>query len=191
LAISAAVAVMVAGCDLSTSDPGDSSPPSGHVVSAATPPSLAEPCGRSTAAPPSTYRHVIVIVEENRTWSGGASPAVGLGFSATKMPFLHGLAARCSYFSKWNETDAAENSLNQYIGLTSGVANTHTVNDCNPSATCRSTDDNIFRQVRASRGVPRSYVDGATRTCSATGNAVRHVPALYFKGGTDASGTAA
>jgi hypothetical protein len=182
-----ALVVTVAGCDPAATDPGDGGRPPRHSARAATSPSLADPCGRWATTPPATYQHVIVIVEENRTWSGGASPAVGLGFSATKMPFLHSLAARCSYFSRWNETDAAQNSLNQYIGMTSGVANTHTVNDCNPSATCRSTDNNIFRQVRAAGGVPRSYVDGATRTCSAAGNAAKHVPALYFKGGTDAS----
>ena len=84
---------------------------------------------------------------ENRTWSN-----VGLGFSATTMPYLHSLASQCSYFSDWTETNTAQNSLTQYIGETSGVNNTNTVNDCNPSTSCRSTDDNIFRQVRVAGG---------------------------------------
>jgi hypothetical protein len=103
------------------------------------------------------------------------------------MPFLHGLATKCSYYQDWAETNAAQNSLNQYIGLTSGVANTSTINDCNPSPTCQSTDDNIFRQVRKAGQSARNYVDGATESCSADGNAAKHVPALYYQGGDDAS----
>ncbi len=153
-------------------------------------PSSTAPCGRATAAPPK-YDHVVVLVEENRTWLGGASPKVGLGFSATDMPFLHGLAKGCTYFATWTETNAAQNSLTQYIGMTSGVANPNTVNDCSPSATCRSTDNNIFRQVRATGGTARTFVEGATAPCSAGTNAAKHIPALYYKGGTDAAACAA
>lgn len=140
-------------------------------------------CG-STAAPPAKYDHVVVFSFENRTWSN-----VGLGFSATTMPYLHSLATQCSYFSDWTETNAAQNSLTQYIGATSGVNNTSTVNDCSPSTSCRSTDNNLFRQVRVAGGTARSYVEGATAGCSAGGNAAKHVPALYYFGSyTDATG---
>ena len=149
-------------------------------------PSLAAPCGRSSA-PPATYDHVVVLMEENRTWSGGASPGVGLGFSSKAMPFLHSLATKCSWYSHWKETNPHQNSLTQHIGLTSGVDNPHTVNDCSPSATCRSTDNNIFRQVRTAGGTPRTYVEGPTRNCSTAGNATKHVAALYYYGGTDHS----
>jgi len=122
---------------------------------------------------------------ENRTWSN-----VGLGFSASTMPYLHSIAAQCSYFSDWTETNTSQDSLTQYIGETSGVNNPNTVNDCNPSTTCRSTDDNIFRQVRVAGGTARSYVEGATTGCSASGNAAKHIPALYYFGSyTDATGT--
>jgi len=133
-------------------------------------------CG-STAAPPAHYDHVVVFSFENRTWSD-----VGLGFSASRMPYLHGLAAQCSYFSDYTETNTRESSLTQYIGTTSGVNNPNTVDDCDPSATCRSTDDNIFRQVRRAGGTARSYVEGATGGCSESGNAARHIPALYYYG---------
>jgi len=140
-------------------------------------------CG-STAAPPAHYQHVVVFSFENRTWSN-----VGLGFSASTMPYLHSLASQCSFFSDWTETNTSQNSLTQYIGETSGVNNTSTVNDCNPSTTCRSTDDNIFRQVRVAGGSARSYVEGATTGCSASGNAAKHIPALYYFGTyTDATG---
>jgi len=105
------------------------------------------------------------------------------------MPYLHSLATQCTYFSDWTETNTSQDSLTQYIGETSGVDNPNTVNDCNPSASCRSTDDNIFRQVRVAGGTARNYVEGATNGCSASGNAAKHIPALYYYGNySDAGG---
>jgi hypothetical protein len=108
------------------------------------------------------------------------------------MPYLRGLASQCSYFSDWTETNTQLDSLPQYIGATSGVDNPNTVNGCDPSATCRSTADNIFRQVRRAGGTARNYVEGATTGCSDAwdrGNATRHIPALYYYGTyTDATG---
>ena len=139
----------------------------------------------STAAPPAHYQHVVIFSFENRTWSN-----VGLGFSASTMPYLHSLASQCSFFGDWTETNTSQNSLTQYIGETSGVNNTSTVNDCNPSPSCQSTDDNIFRQVRVAGGTARNYVEGATSGCSASGNAAKHIPALYYFGTyTDGSGS--
>lgn len=149
------------------------------------PASFDKPCG-ATGDAPETYDHVVVMVEENRTWTGGRTGAIGMGFSPDTMPYLHSLAADCSYYADWVETNVDDNSLNQYIGMTSGVANTSTVNDCKPSDDCRSTDDNIFRQVRESGGTARTYVDGATEPCSVGDNAAKHIPALYYQGGDDA-----
>jgi phosphatidylinositol-3-phosphatase len=141
-------------------------------------------CG-STAAPPTHYQHVVIFSFENRTWSN-----VGLGFSASTMPYMHSLAAQCSYFSDWTETNTQQNSLTQYIGETSGVDNPSTVNDCNPSTSCQSVDNNIFRQVRVAGGTARNYVEGATTGCSASGNAAKHVPGLYYFGTyTDGTGS--
>jgi hypothetical protein len=194
-----ALAIAVASCSSSggaraggaTTTPASSTPtspstspsPRGKAGPAA---SLAAPCGR-TAAPPATYDHVVVMVEENRTWTGGRSASVGLGFSPTNMPFLHRLATNCAYYTDWVETSGKQSSLNQYIGMTSGVANTSTVDDCEPSATCKSTDDNVFRQIRARGGKPRTYVDGAHTGCAAGSNAAKHIPALYYWGAQDRS----
>jgi hypothetical protein len=133
-------------------------------------------CG-STAPPPAQYQHVVIFSFENRTWSN-----VGLGFSPSTMPYMHSLAAQCSYFSDWTETNTKQNSLTQYIGETSGVDNPNTVNDCNPSTSCQSVDNNIFRQVRLAGGTARNYVEGATTGCSASGNAAKHIPGLYYFG---------
>jgi hypothetical protein len=98
------------------------------------------------------------------------------------MPYLRGLAEMCSYYDQWNETNPAQNSLTQYIGITSGVDNPRTVSDCSPSGSCYSTDDNIFRQVRLAGGTARNYVEGATVPCSAGDNAAKHIPAIYYRG---------
>ena len=135
------------------------------------------PCG-SAATPVATYHHIVVVMEENRTWS----KVGGVGFADPTMPYLHALAQQCTTFADWSETNTSQNSLTQYVGLTSGADNPSTVNDCTPSASCGSTDDNIFRQVRVSGGTTVSYVEGATGACSVAGNAAKHVPAMYFSG---------
>jgi hypothetical protein len=174
---------LAAGCTPS----GSASSPPASTTTTTIPGGIgSKPCGRSTS-PPERYDHVVVMLMENRTWTGGRSPAIGLGFDAKTMPYLHGLATQCSYYTDWSETDGTQNSLNQYIGLTSGVGNSSTVNDCTPSATCRSTDDNIFRQVRTAGGTARNFVDGADAPCSVGSNKAKHIPALYFQGGDDAA----
>ena len=168
--------------DSGVSDSGTSD--SGMADSGTSDSSTPTICG-STAAPPAHYQHVVIFSLENRTWSN-----VGLGFSASTMPYLHSLASQCSFFSDWTETNTSQDSLTQYIGETSGVNNPSTVNDCSPSGSCESTDDNIFRQVRVAGGSARNYVEGATSGCSAGGNAAKHIPDLYYFGTyTDATGS--
>jgi hypothetical protein len=141
-----------------------------------------QPCQGVT--PPATYQHVVVVALENRAWS----QLGGVGFGA--MPYLASLAKHCAFYAQWHETNPMQRSLTQYIGLTSGVDNPSTVNNCRPSAECSSSDDNIFRQVRRSGGTARNYVDGASQPCSDDGNAFWHIPALYFRGSyQDATGT--
>ena len=90
------------------------------------------------------------------------------------------------YFPDWTETNTSENSLTQYIGFTSGLNDPDSIrSDCSPSSSCNTTANNIFRQIRVAGGTARSYVEGATTGCSASGNAAKHVPALYYWGGTD------
>jgi len=172
----------LAGC-------GGSTPAGTGAAATSTPTSAAatdasSPCG-SPAPPPATYQHIVVVMEENRMWS----EVGGVGFGDPTMAYLHSLAQQCTTFEDWAETNRGQNSLTQYVGLTSGADNPRTVNDCSPSASCTSTDDNVFRQVRVSGGTARSFVEGATTGCSAAGNAAKHVPALYFSGDyTDPAG---
>jgi hypothetical protein len=140
-------------------------------------------CGNS-GAPPARQK-VVVFSFENRTWSG-----VG-GTQFQSMPYLHSLAVQCPTFSNYTEPNTSQNSATQYVGQDQGSTANTVLNDCSPSASCQSTANNIFRQVRLASGeTARSYVEGATTTCSTAGNAVKHVGALYFRGSyTDSKGT--
>ena len=139
------------------------------------------------SAAPVPITHIIVVSEENKTWSN-----VG-GTQFQSAPYLHSLAVQCRTYADWTEMDTAQNSASQYVGAATGIkqvagTNGTVLSDCTPNITsCRSLDDNIFRQVRASGGTARSYVEGATTGCSAAGNAAKHVPAMYMMGGDDQS----
>jgi phosphatidylinositol-3-phosphatase len=118
----------------------------------------------------------VVFAFENRTWSDVG----GTNFSG--VPYFANLAKQCPTFADYTEPDTSQNSATQYVGTASGSTANTVRDDCSPSASCQSTQNNIFRQVRQAGLVPRSYVEGATSTCSAGGNAAKHVPALYFFG---------
>ncbi len=153
-------------------------PPTTSSTTPVNPPAAA--CNNGQAAPPQ-YQQVVVFSFENRTWSGVG----GAGFGS--MPYLHSLAASCSYFTSWTETNTSQDSLTQYGGQVTGASQTNLVNDCSPSATCSTTADNIFRQARAAGKTAINYVEGATTGCSASGNAAKHIPTLYLWGADDRS----
>ncbi|MDQ1479436.1 MAG: hypothetical protein QOI44_297 [Actinomycetota bacterium] len=125
---------------------------------------------------PAARQKVVVFSFENRTWSG-----VG-GTQFQGMPYLNSLAKQCSTFADYTEPNTSQNSASQYVAQMAGSNANTVLNDCNPSATCQSTQDNVFRQARIAGLVPRSYVEGATAGCSASGNAAKHIPALYYFG---------
>ncbi len=141
-------------------------------------PTNTAPCG-APQAPPTQYRSVIVVAFENRSWED-----LGAGFGPG-MPYLHGLGTQCSWFRQWTETDEHDKSLAQYVGQVTGARQPGTVADCKPSATCSTTADNLFRQLRTDHRDAVNFVEGATRPCSADGNAAKHIPALYLWGADD------
>ena len=171
-----------------TTAPATTAPPTTAPPTTAQPttlPSSGGVCASSSSHP--AISHVVVFSNENKTWSD-----VG-GTQFQSMPYLNSLAQQCRTYADWTETDTSQNSASQYVGATTGVkqasgTDNNVLSDCTPNATsCRSLTDNIFRQVRASGGTVRSYVEGATTGCSASGNAAKHVPALYMMGGNDQS----
>ncbi len=136
-------------------------------------------CGNAGAAPV-LYTSVVVFSFENRTWSG-----VG-GTQFQSMPYLNGLAKLCSTFSNYTEPDTSQNSATQYVGTLQGSTNNSVLNDCSPSASCQSTADNLYRQARAAGIGSHEYHEGASSACSVgSGNAVKHEPWFYYRGGTD------
>jgi len=147
-------------------------------TTAAARPTTGAPCG-ATTAPPNHYTSVVVFSFENRRWD-----EIGPGFG-TAMPYLHNLGNQCSWFPDWNEINEHDKSLGQYVGQVTGAQETKTVDDCKPSATCNTTADNLFRQVRNSGRSAINYVEGATTPCSADGNKEKHIPALYLWGADD------
>lgn len=161
----------------STTVPGSTSTSS----TTTTVPTTASPCGNPGT--PNRRQKVVVFAFENRTWSG-----VG-GTQFQSVPYFHGLATtgKCPTFSSYTEPDTTQNSATQYVGQWAGSTANTVRNDCQPSASCQSLQDNIARQVRTGGGTARSYVEGATSACSAGGNAAKHVPALYFRSAGDAA----
>jgi phosphatidylinositol-3-phosphatase len=182
IALALVVGLVAAGACSSAASNGapSSSTASPTTASAATSVSLtARPrCGNG-AKHPAHYTSVVVFAFENRTWStvGGA------GFGS--MHYLRARAAECAYFAHWRETDVQQNSLTQYVGQVTGARQAGTVNDCEPSKTCSTRADNIFRQARRAGLAAVNYVEGATKRCSADGNAAKHIPELYMWGADD------
>jgi hypothetical protein len=135
------------------------------------------PCTGQAA--PASYQKVVVFSFENRRWGDVG----GVGFAT--MPYAHSLATSCSFFSSWTEAITTQNSASQYVSQGQGDTNHTVLDDCQPSATCQSTSDNIFRQARAAGKTAINYVEGATSGCSASGNAAKHIPRLYYQGADD------
>ncbi|MDQ1511130.1 MAG: phosphatidylinositol-3-phosphatase, partial [Actinomycetota bacterium] len=134
---------------------------------------------------PAVHQKVVVFAFENRTWSDVG----GTQFDPQAMPYLHSLATQCATFADYTEPDTSQNSATQYVGTAAGNTANTVRDDCSPSSTCRSIQNNIFRQTRLAGKIPRSFVEGATAPCSASANAAKHVGALYFFGTyTDGSG---
>ena len=110
---------------------------------------------------PAVQQKVVVFAFENRSWSD-----VG-GTQFQSMPYLHSLATQCTTYADYTEPDTSQNSATQYVGTAAGSTANTVRDDCSPSPTCQSTQDNIFRQVRVAGKVPRSVCRGRNRGVSA------------------------
>ena len=176
------VAILVGGCSSGSGGAAARRPTTTSTVAASSTTSASAPnptpCG-AVDAPPARYKSVVVFSFENRSWD-----EIGAGFGPG-MPYLHALGGQCSWFPEWTETDEHDKSLAQYVGQVTGARQAGTIDDCKPSATCSTTADNLFRQLRAVGRRAVNFVEGATRPCSADGNAAKHIPALYLWGADD------
>jgi hypothetical protein len=127
------------------------------------------PCGALAAsydpAHRPTYRHVVVIMEENLSYSTWQK--------STQTPYTHALASACG--SETNYHGATHPSQPNYRAVSSGVASGVGVSTPN---------DNIFHQVQASGGTWRDYAESMTNPCQADETGIYkpgHTPAFWYK----------
>lgn len=146
------------------------------VLAAAAAGAPAAPAGPLSSActgrehPPSTYRHVLVIVMENHS----ASQI----FGSPKAPYINRAARMCGKAVDYQAV--THPSLPNYLAMTAG-SNGGITTDCNA---CRTNVPNIFRQLvrrgRAWRGFAESMPAPCFRADSGR-YLMRHNPAVYFR----------
>jgi phosphatidylinositol-3-phosphatase len=109
------------------------------------------PCGARTGIAPKTYKHVIVIMEENKSISdviGGAGSA-----ARRAAPYLNHLATVCGLATNYHS--ATHPSHPNYMAITGGVATDAT----------SITAPNIFQQVKNAGGTWRVYQGSMPTNC--------------------------
>jgi phospholipase C len=127
-------------------------------------------CG--TAAAPSGYDHVIVIVFENRSYS----QVIG----SASAPFMNELASSCGLAT--NYRNLVFPSLPNYLYLTSGSKAGVTAG-CVPGPSCQSTQVSIFEELEQAGKTWRDYQEDMPSNCTllAAGRYdVEHNPAAYY-----------
>ncbi len=123
------------------------------------------PCG-TRARPPQTYRHVLLVVLENKSFLQ----------VARRSPYLNGLARQCGLAANYRAI--THPSLPNYLALTSGSTQGVT-SDCTD---CRTDARSIFGQLGTGW---RSYLEGMPeagyRGATSGDYAMKHNPAAYFR----------
>jgi hypothetical protein len=133
------------------------------------------PCGAPGSAPLG-YDHVIWIWMENHDYR----QVIGSSLA----PFETALAGACGSATAYRSVGRP--SLPNYIAATSGA--TQGIGDDLGPATHRLSADNIFRQVRSSGRVARSYLESMPANCALVDSGTywaHHNPAAYYIGGSD------
>ncbi len=135
------------------------------------------PCGR-TGTRPAHYKHVVVIVMENKTYSqviGNASA-----------PYLTGLAHQCASDTKYASVSSP--SRPNYLAMTSGAVPAGCAGSDADPPSCTTTANNIFRQVISTGARAKSYVESMTTKCQIKSGgqyATKHNPWPYYIGTND------
>jgi phosphatidylinositol-3-phosphatase len=168
----AALALAAAGCSSAPQTgraPHTPSPPKTSTSVKAASYSGSAPCGWRAS---STYRHVIWIWMENRTYSS----VLGSGSAA---PRLSSYAGRCGLATQ--SYAVTHPSLPNYLAATSGSTG-GVSSDCGP-AQCPQRRASLFGQIQRAGRQWRSYAESMPHTCdlSISGRyAPKHNPAVYF-----------
>lgn len=127
-------------------------------------------CGKSSRGA-HRYRHVLVVVFENRS----ASEIIG----SAEAPRINALAQECGLATRYHAV--ARPSLPNYLALTSG--STWGVRDNDPPSAHPLRGANIFSELEAAGKSWREYEEDAPRPCPSEPHgsyAVKHDPAPYY-----------
>ena len=202
--VAAAIALTIMGCGSDTSTVTDSSPrPGGASLPVSIPAAPTQsgtapetpvteastgtepvgavgrhsesPCGWG-GAPPATYDHVIWVWMENHR--------ADQVLDTPKAPYETGLSQQCGRAADYRQV--GKPSLPNYLGATSG--STWGVSDDDAPSGHVITDDNLFRQVRATGRTAMSFQESMTSNCAVHSDgtyAVKHNPAAYYQGADD------
>jgi phospholipase C len=130
------------------------------------------PCGTATA--PHTYRHVVWIWMENRSFSD----IIG---NTSQAPYINSLAASCGLATNYHNT--THPSLPNYLAATSGLAQAHlpvlSFLDCAPSVLCGTSAPSIFGQGETWK----AYQESMPSNCGTADSGeykVSHNPPPYY-----------
>lgn len=157
------------GAALAVNHAGASSPApvrSAHVTATS-------PCGTVTTKP--TIKHVVLIMEENHSYS----TIIGSGTGAT---YINTLAHQCGLATSYR--NITHPSLPNYIAITSALPLSKLgpfESDCPPGGSCLSSSQSLFSQVGAHGW--KAYDESMPRACdgSTAGTyAPKHNPAIYY-----------
>ncbi|MDP9334782.1 MAG: hypothetical protein M3Q30_15950, partial [Actinomycetota bacterium] len=123
-------------------------------------------------AAPDRYDHVVVVVMENKVWSGVLN---GQG------PWLTALKDECS--TATNYAQAGSPSRPNYIALAAGATYGCEGSNSDPPGGCTPPSPSVFKQVIDAGGTAKNYLGGAQSACDLTSGgryAVKHAPWPYF-----------
>lgn len=153
---------------------------SGPVASATT------PCVH--AAAPAQWKHVVVLMFENKTYSTVIGTA--------SAPYITNLASKCGSYSSWYDADYKVSGVSDgtyvskpnYATLTSGVSpSTHGLLD--DTYTTTTSVDNIFNRLNLAGKSALSYESGTAASCAVSNfSGAYHDPLRYY---TDLGGQSA
>ncbi len=141
----------------------------------ATLPRTTPACGVLAKAP--VIRHVVVVMEENHSYSS----------TAGSMPYLDSVAKGCGLATNYHST--THNSLPNYLAMTAGIPLAQLqpfTGDCTPSS-CTTSARSIFAQT-----VAKSYEETMPSNCDWSGSGIyvpKHNPQVYFTSGNASCGT--
>ena len=126
-----------------------------------------------TGAPaPARYDHVVVVVMENKSWSGVLE---GQGQWLT--------ARKNECFTATNFVQSASPSRPNYIALVAGATYGCEGSNADPPGGCTPPSPSLFKQVIDAGGIAKNYLGGAQSACGLTSSgqyAVKHAPWPYF-----------